>query len=345
MTINTLYLGISEDGTAAGDRRRFLAFASNCKNLSVDLSFQPGKTYHLLVCALGGDIAKAINLAEHIPLVVFDYSDHYLAEGRPILGFLRTTVGAVIRGRAVRFAGFKKLIMQIIERADLTICPSIVHEKALKELTDSVARVTDFLGKEIPRLEVSEGDGSLFWEGQAVNLLSLVGISEPVNARRGAINIVSDPYFGKLGGRLFQQDSREFCGRHFERASFFDWSKRTLAKIASSSSLGVIPIDTSDPFLVAKPENKLVFMWMLGLPALCSPTPSYLQLAKQTGVDFICYDKKDWAEKLNTFLSDSEFRTHTGQVLQNYARENYSDALLFERWRNAFNTLELDIEC
>ena len=42
--------------------------------------------------------------------------------------------------------------------------------------------------------------------------------------------------------------------------------------LVTEADIAVIPIDLSDPVAQAKPENKLMILWRLGMPVIASAT-------------------------------------------------------------------------
>ena len=116
----------------------------------------------------------------------------------------------------------------------------------------------------------------------------------------------------------------------------FTQSQTAIASLAAKSRVGVIPLNLEDQFIAAKPENKLVLMWLLGLPVLCSPTESYSLLAAETGVDFLCKSEEEWCAKLDQYLGDGRTRAAEAAFLLNYASQNYDDSAQFNKWIAVF---------
>ena len=54
-----------------------------------------------------------------------------------------------------------------------------------------------------------------------------------------------------------------------------EWSPFAVRAISSRCHLGLIPLDQDRPLYRAKPENKLLIMWRLGLPVVTSATAAY----------------------------------------------------------------------
>ena len=216
--INVLYLGNSKDGTAPGDRRRFLTFSKMMPNIKIFFCEEPGISFDILVYAIGGNLSKALRLSETIPKLVVDYSNHYLIETSWIKNLVRNQFFTLTKGHDWTFSTYKKLLKEIIRRADLVIYPSISHEKELSLYNKSIERLTDYFGQETSRIKIeSVPKLELFWEGQAVNLSTLEAIAPLVNSKNNiTINVVSDPHFG---GRIFQKNSAKFSKKGLKSLS------------------------------------------------------------------------------------------------------------------------------
>ena len=333
--INILYLGNSQDGSAPGDRRRFLAFAKMMPNIKVYFHKEPGISFEILVYAIGGDLVKALGLSDTIPKLVIDYSNHYLVEKSRFKSLFRNQFFTLTKGHDFTYLTYRKSLKEIIRRADLVIYPSVSQEMELSLLNNSIERLTDYFGRETLSSNFqSLSKRELFWEGQAVNLRTLEPLAPLVNSKKDLkFNVVSDPYFGS---RFFRKSSVAYCSQIFSNVVFDNWSADNVGRAASQSALGVIPLDLFDDFIASKPENKLVYMWLLGLPALCSPSDSYRMLSEKTDVDFICPSLHDWDVKIDKYLSNDRYRIETAVFLNDYAKKNYGDNAQFLKWRNAF---------
>jgi hypothetical protein len=333
--INILYLGNSQDGSAPGDRRRFLAFGQMMSNIKIYFREEPGISFDILVYAIGGDLVKALALSGSIPKLVVDYSNHYLVEKSWFKSLVRNQFFTLTKGHDCSYLTYRKSLKEVIRRADLVIYPSVSHEMELSILNNSMERLTDYFGRETFSSEVqSVFKRKLFWEGQAVNLRTLEALAPIVNSKNNLnLNVVSDPYFGS---RFFRKSSANYCSRMFSNVVFDSWSAGNVGRAASKSALGVIPLDLSDDFIASKPENKLVYMWLLGLPALCSPSASYRMLAQKTSIDFICSSLNDWDVGIDTYLSNGRYRNETAAFLNDYAKKNYDDNAQYLKWKNAF---------
>jgi len=338
--IKILYLGSSNDAKSAVDRRRFMHFSALIPEAKVYLNEEAGVKFDILVCSLGGDVAKAKRLSSSIPKFVFDYTNHYLVEKSWFKNAFRNIAGSIFSNKEYCFQSYKNTILELMTRADLIICPSITQKNFLKELGYDSYQLTDFFESEVNSAKLRfSGDGSLFWEGQGVNIPQLTRIASPqFKENNYLMRVVSDEKFGVLGGRVLTKSSKAFCEGVFPSLDFLPWSMDNVNESAKKASLGIIPLDLSDDFIVAKPENKLIYMWLLGLPVLCSPTESYCELEEKVGVKFTWRGIDDWEKSIDKWLCNEGYRAGMARYFHNFAVTNYSDQVLMTRWLNAFKS-------
>ena len=313
-------------------------FSSMSPDMRVYLDENENVKFDVLVCSLGGDLAKAKRLSNTIPKFVLDYTNHYLVENSLFKDRFRNLTGSVLHDREYCVQSYKKTILQLMARADLIICPSVTQQNYLKKQDIKSVQLTDFFEQEVREKSLDfVGDGNFFWEGQAGNLRQLRLIAPVIERQSGrSMRIVSDEQFGMFGGRLLVRDSRKYCNKLFSNLEFLEWTVDNVNLAARKSSLGVIPLDLSDKFVAAKPENKLIYMWLLGLFVLCSPTESYSMLVNQTGVDFTCKTEEQWQDSIDFWLKDARYREESTRYLHEYALVHYSDKSLQKKWLNAF---------
>lgn len=103
--------------------------------------------------------------------------------------------------------------------------------------------------------------------------------------------------------------------------------------------MAMIPIDLSVPMQRLKPENRLLIMWRLGLPCLTSASPAYSRVSRLAGVEVVCSSVKDWKERFNRVLDDSNFGHEQVMAGQQYLRDNHNDALLLSKWDLAVDSV------
>jgi glycosyltransferase involved in cell wall biosynthesis len=94
----------------------------------------------------------------------------------------------------------------------------------------------------------------------------------------------------------------------------------------------VIPLDLTDPFARGKPENKLLLLWRMGIPAVVSATPAYRRVLDAAGLPMACADAAAWRATLATYLESETLRAAAGRRGAEYAELHAGDERLLERW-------------
>jgi glycosyltransferase involved in cell wall biosynthesis len=69
-----------------------------------------------------------------------------------------------------------------------------------------------------------------------------------------------------------------------------------------------VPLDFRDKLAWNKSENKLLGLWILGIPVLASPTPSYSRVALEAGVKNCIVNDGDWALALSRVMNNPALR-------------------------------------
>ena len=224
----------------------------------------------------------------------------------------------------------------MIKHADLIIYPSIDYKKLLEPYNKKSLKFQTFLESEVPDCQPNFNTNSLFWEGLSCNITSLKSVCnnlDMINSPR--LNVVTDPYFGPFSGRFLKCNSKKKLESYYQNIKFYNWSHINLISAVGRSRLGIIPLDKSDLFMFTKPENKLVFMWFMGLPAITSKTNSYCMLENQIGFNFTV-NNYDWNPYIDKFINSENNYIELSQHIRNFAINNYSDYKIKKRWLNAF---------
>jgi hypothetical protein len=79
-------------------------------------------------------------------------------------------------------------------------------------------------------------------------------------------------------------------------------------------------------------------MWRLGLPCLTSPSPAYIRVASQAGVNAVCDTPKVWLENFNNLLSNPSFALEEIHRAQNYLHEHHNRENLLNKWDQAIES-------
>jgi len=342
------YWPLSPNLESAGDRRRIVFWAqARGHEIITDL----GKSVDVLIASEKTDFNSPILLERKTP-VIFDLIDAYLS---PLNSF-----DDLARGVGKKFAGqisgeikpFSKHIQDFCLQAEAVICSSIEQEKIIKPYNLNTHVILDsheeipFIDAQYRHFETGE-DSRVLWEGQPATIRGVRHISSTLTAlaksHKVRFDFVTDneffQYFGKYIKRSTLDTLNKDLNEIFERVNLIPWSLENLVASARQCSIAMIPIDVSVPMTLLKPENRLLIMWRLGLPCLVSPSPAYVRVSKEAGVNGVCDDSMIWLSNFESFLNDPKYAFDEIVLGQNYLREFHTKAILLEKWDNAIQSV------
>ena len=301
-----LFLPSSLDGLGPVDRRRFLAFVKN--TVGYKATFDIKAKFDLIFCAGSGDINLALELKETGKPLIYDYANHYLEENITFKNYFRPAYFSLSKKYSFNFQSYYSTIRRIIQAADAVTCSSEVQKRYLERHTSvrQVHVLTDFFENDFPHLfrdkflPSNTRNHSLFWEGQAENLKNFDSF-EDHEFQKLKIDLVTDPQY-RLG--FFKRSSKKYCERMFDDFEIHNWSFDAIISRSRICDIGIIPINKSMHIYSAKPENKAILMFLLGLPVIASSIPSYSQLFEYLKLDQFLLG--DALEEMISALSASE---------------------------------------
>jgi hypothetical protein len=334
--MRVLYLPSSSLGKGPVDRRRFLAFSKASKKIHV--IFDPKETFDLVFCSGSGDINLAIKLKKEGFPLIFDYANHYLVEASLTKNLLRQAYFFASKKHHFSFINYSKLLRSILILADTVICSSKEQESFIKselKIRRSIV-LTDFFETDFPALftgnfeSKSRFSNRILWEGQPENLQNFLAINDK-RLFKQKFSIITDETYKSFG---MKRSSISYCNNIFHNFDLIKWTKENLLLEAISCDVGIIPINMDIPIYAAKPENKAILMFLLGLPVIASPTLAYKNLFKQAEVTELLITKQiDWMERIeNIRIMKNSFRNDLSAHLRMFAIKNYSTSVLCKSW-------------
>jgi hypothetical protein len=125
----------------------------------------------------------------------------------------------------------------------------------------------------------------------------------------------------------------------------YEWDKVEVSKIAASCDIGIIPLNLNDIKASYKPENKLIFMWKIGLPVITSATAAYKNTMKLAGVRMYAKDTQDWINILNNFYKLKNYKHFDcyKKKVSKLIKKKYSAARLVYSWSKVFKSIGFKI--
>jgi hypothetical protein len=340
------YAGYSRDFSVPGDRRRFAAYAQ-IKGIPFEYA-ELSRDYDLAYVTYSGDVpgwtARKRREGGRLKLV-FELIDAYFTE----TGLLRRLLkgcGRYVLGTDRRLSpDLRRTLIDACEVADAVICSTEEQRETIRRFNPNTFLSFDHFGNELgtPKDDYGRsGKLKLVWEGQSTTLPNLQVIRDPLNDLKDKLelHIVTDPrihrYFGRFGAYPAMDALKGIeCDRHFHR-----WDQSTFSRHVTACDLAVIPIDRSNPLWWAKPENKLVLLWQLGMPVLTTATPVYRRAMEAAEVEMCCASPAEWGERLERMAGASAAElAEIGRKCRHFANAAYSKAEFVKRFDAALASI------
>lgn len=338
------YQGYSSDLSHPADRRR-MGFWSKERNIPLlqDLS----KTLDFMVFTSKSDMEFVVKYKGGYK--VLDLIDGYITSDGAILdigrGYAKNLFGQT-SGTPRRYSSS---VQRACRNVDLVICSSpeqaelvSVHNKNVIVILDSHHEFLNAIENENSNNCVED---AIFWEGQTATLHALNQISDSLikvkDQKKFCLNLVTDEnhkllmnkYFTIRSGQRIPTLTRAFG----ESIKLHPWSKEAVIEIAKKSTLGIVPVDMRRNIQRLKPENRILILWLLGLPCLASDTPSHRRIANEINLDFICKNPDEWREKLFLYLTDAEVRKNQVLAGKRYLADFHSREIILSKWDAVFD--------
>lgn len=276
---------------------------------------------------------------------------YFMTRSNAIEDYGRSVVRMLNRDFSPTLNRYTSWLERAVRVADVVICSTPEQADFFRVINENVHPILDRHG-ELPLLKAHEtanssGRASVFWEGQSATLKHLIDLADPL--RRVSrqmplqLNVVTDSRVPIIGPQTLGPSSERQLVRAFSGSDvsvvFRPWTRKAVEDAAISSDFAILPISNRDPFAQAKPENRLLISWRLGLPCLTSDTPAYSRVMNDAQVEGICRDASIWEESLLTYARDRDLRRGNVTAGQAYLARYHSDEQLLARWDSALAPL------
>jgi hypothetical protein len=335
------YWPLSQNLQSAGDRRRIVFWAhARGHEIVTDLS----QSVDVIIASENTDF-NSENISKRKSPLIFDLVDAYLS---PLNVF-----EDLARGVAKKFSGqisgevkpFSKHVKDFCLEADAVICSSTEQKKIISPYNPNTHVILDshdevpFI-KPIQPKHMKSNEFGILWEGQPATIRGVRQVSSTLAqlaiTTRLQLNFVTDEKYFQFLGRHFQRDTLALLRRDIQevhdKINIIPWSPNNLVETAKNSSVAMIPIDLSVPMQRLKPENRLLIMWRLGLPCLCSASPAYIRVSEAAGVSSTCENESDWHRKFTNLLNDPSFAHEEIVRGQDYLHLYHNRITLLNKW-------------
>jgi hypothetical protein len=342
------YVPYSQDLQHPGDRRR-VKILSDFKGFEIKVNQLTD--LDVLVLSNSSNFSKYLG---HVDCpVIIDLVDAYLAErptffrdfGRNILRTLNGTSN-------FKFLRYTSHLKYACRKADAVIVATVEQSKFIQGLNLNVHIIIDdqseMLNEQVSNEEkaLSAEKPYLFWEGLGYTIKHFEYISEDLEefllSNNYHLRLLTNQKFHRWGGFLGTAYTEKLVRQLFPsawgRIEVVPWSIEATKKAASSSILGIIPLTNSDKFAMFKPENKLISMWAMGIPVLCSPSAAYSRVAQEINSPAILCDG-NWLESLRLLTSNPLLREDMIKRGMDYYNQNCTREILQNKWLEAIKSV------
>jgi hypothetical protein len=337
------------------DRRRYLVYFHALGIAYEEAVFETAYTaVHVSIAAdltrwVGYKKAHTVNGVS--PHVIFDLSDSYLAAS-PLMDWLRPAY-YYFSGRNHKWRGpLSRSIRQMIDESDVILCGSVEQKEVLAELHPKVLVMRDFFDADIRSVKrdytlVKDGELHVLWEGFAhgsskASFKMLYEILRGLKRTAVHLHVVTDPTCCAVGGRILCRPTYSMLKRIFGGSGVhihvYDWNITTFSSIASACDLALIPIP-NDPIMQAKPENKLLLLWSVGLPVITSATASYRRVLQAVGSSSLaCGTLNEWLGAIELVAASPTWRESHMAAARQYLARHCSKDVILGSWQGVFES-------
>lgn len=336
------YVPYSADLSRPGDRRRFPFYAAR-RGIRYEIA-QPEGNYDVVVLSSRTDLSRWLHGPRSGPRLVYELIDSYLAEPRwhprtMLRGFVKYAAGETARP----VLDYRRAMEAMCRRADAVVCSTAEQQVTYERLNDNVHVILDAhaeLGTLVKNDYSRDDTLHLVWEGLPHTVGAFESIADVLRTLDAespiALHLVTDLEYSKYALRFGRRSTKD-ATRQFPPATYlYEWNARTLPSVVTACDVAVIPLDLNDPFSRGKPENKLLLLWRLGMPAVTAASPAYQRAMAGAGLDLFCRTADDWYRALRRLRDDELARHEAGKAGSAYVAAEHDEARLLERWDKLF---------
>jgi hypothetical protein len=318
-------------------RRRF-GFYLKERKLSWEIA-DIRKSYDLVVVHHSADITAWKNYSKG--KIILDYNDDYLyGTSNDVKSLGRGVSKFVFRQWKNLEVDFRQAYSKMMQRADAVVCCTDLQEADVRKYCSNVHQIFDIQYESDWIVKNSYDSGTTFnlvWEGlpDFRGLIKLLpALHKFQDAHSSALHLMTTLKHGKYLQTIGQVNTKDEVSKMIDlnQVFLYEWNRFLFSNIITSCDLAIIPIDLQKPLWISKPGNKLLLFWRFGIPTLVDPSPAYIKLMNECGLDMVCYSNDEWTEKLDRYTSDKEARKSAGIRGREFANEHYSVQKLLGQW-------------
>lgn len=320
-----------------GDCRRFVYYAKQ-RGLQFEIA-DDNEAYDLVVVSAGADLTRWARYNKGP--VAYDYVDAYMeVSRRDLKGMFRGIAKYAANQNKYLYLDYWKAIEDLARNSSAVICSTGASQDSMRSFCPNTEVILDFHFGVTRHIKQNYAAGSVFnivWEGLGGNFHFMRQLS-PVLKRIGqkhrlAVHAVTDIEYGAyLGGEFWRRSLLQEARHIFKPCYLHQWNEHTAAAVIAQCDLAVIPIPLSDPMSAAKPANKLMLLWRMGMPVITSTTQAYTREMQGAGVQMMCNSEQEWESMLLKYIGDEEARRLAGTRGRSYVERTYAEEEVLSRW-------------
>ena len=297
------------------------------------------KSYDIVVVHHSADLTSWYNYKK--ARIVFDYNDNYLAAaGCNYKAIGRGLAKYLFRRWSKLELNYSKAYIKMMKNADAIVCCTDAQEAQARKYCLNVFQVLDMQSDPDWTVKENYDQGTTFnlvWEGlpRFDGLKKLSRVIRMLQYKHNcALHVITSLRHGKYLNNVIQIHTKDEINRQLrlKKVFLYEWNSHLFSRIATACDLAIIPIDMKNSFWVSKPSNKLIFFWRMGMPTLVDPTPEYIKVMDQCGLDMVCNSTDEWIKKLEWFLENKVARQTAGVKAKTFVEENYNENKLLSQW-------------
>ncbi len=273
--------------------------------------------------------------------IVFDYNDSYLREPR-------FSPKRLLRGLAKFASGntrhpiwsYTQAYRDTMARAHAVVCSTRAQQADVAALCRNVHEILDFWSDDDGVVKVRYEAGVPFhmvWEGfpSFGGFVQLQGPLGEFSRRHAAqLHLVTNVVGARFLNTVWPRHTITYAKSVIPRPDVFlyEWNLKFVSRIITACDLALIPIDMRSPFDVAKPANRLLQFWRIGMPVLTSRTPEYARMAEMAGIESTCDTPAEWEAALERYAGDEERRRADATAGKALVDRCFSNDALLRLW-------------
>lgn len=354
LTRDVSYLPLSENLSHPGDRRRVVVWS---KFFNIPIKTKLISPNDLLILSSASSLKYWTK--RHKGPVVIDLVDGYLsAKPKFPEDLLRNLLRSMLSKSSYSSFTFHRELTEALSMAKAIVVSCPEQAQFVEKFNSNVHCILDDHSEFIDNYAYTGQSDSqtftLLWEGLGYTLKHLLNISNQIEAflinKNAKLVIVTNLSFNKWSSKFGRVETIKYIEpalrRVWNQIELVEWTTDSLKRASATSDIAVIPITAGDKFAEAKPENKLLSYWTLGLPALCSPTAAYARVLKAVGDETLLVPESRWLDALNKSYEQSKrsslFPIERKNLYSAYLTQFHSKEVLAKKWDNVLRPLLLN---